>query len=319
MIRIYRSLSDIASEARGRAVTIGNFDGVHIGHRSLFRRVTELGRAHGWVPSVLTFDPHPTKIVAPARAPKLLTTVGERIELMRSEGIEEVFVLPFDRSFSELAPDEFVQRVLVDGIGASAIVIGENFHFGKSQAGNVQALRALGDRLGFCTHVVRSFTMRGLTVSSSEVRRLITSGDVSFAGRLLTRPYALSGEVVPGFGVGSKQTVPTLNLRTSAEVMPANGVYITRTTDMSDGRQWNSITNVGTRPTFGGEGLTVETFLLSALDGPTPETIRVELLRRVRPEQKFESPEALKQQILRDVAKAQAFFRRLSRFVRRCG
>ena len=156
---------------------------------------------------------------------------------------------------------------------------------------------------------------RRLVVSTSEVRTRIEGGEVSLAGRLLERPYALSGDVVPGHGVGSKQTVPTLNLHTEAPVLPHNGVYITRTTDPETGRRWNSITNIGIRPTFGGDKLTIETFLLDAFDGATPSRIRVEFLRRVRDERKFESPEALKSQILRDVGRAQAYFRRLARWV----
>ena len=169
-------------------------------------------------------------------------------------------------------------------------------------------LRKLGDLYGFRTEVVLGVSLRQRMVSSSEVRRLILAGDVSTAGRLLERPYALAGDVVHGQGIGSKQTVPTLNLATDAEVIPATGVYITRTNDVNSERSWHSITNVGYRPTFDGQGLSIETFLLSAFDGSTPERIRVEFLRRVREERKFESPEALKAQIMKDVARATGVF-----------
>ncbi len=162
---------------------------------------------------------------------------------------------------------------------------------------------------------------RGRAVSSSEIRRAVESGKVALAARLLGRPYATAGEVVPGHGIGSKQTVPTLNLRTHAQVLPSTGVYITRTFDAESERSWNSITNVGYRPTFadasGGQELTIETFLLDRLEPPAPERIRVEYLRRVREERKFETPEALKAQILCDVGRAQAFFRRVTKWVRR--
>jgi riboflavin kinase/FMN adenylyltransferase len=154
---------------------------------------------------------------------------------------------------------------------------------------------------------------RGQIVSSSEIRRLIETGDVARACRMLGRPYSLSGEVVPGQGIGSKQTVPTLNLHTLAEVLPLRGVYITRTWDLGSDRRWNSISNIGYRPTFGGDTLTIESFLLERFEEPTPERIRVEFLRRVRDERKFGSPEALKAQIFRDVRQAQTFFRRLKR------
>jgi riboflavin kinase / FMN adenylyltransferase len=172
-------------------------------------------------------------------------------------------------------------------------------------------------RYGFETRLLAPVKWRGLVISTSEVRTRVQNGEVSLAARLLERPYALSGDVVPGHGVGSKQTVPTLNLRTQAQVLPRNGVYISRTTDPDTTRVWNSITNIGVRPTFDGDALTIETFLLDPFDGKTPPRIRVEFLRRVRDERKFESPEALKRQILYDVGRAQAYFRRLARWVAR--
>jgi riboflavin kinase/FMN adenylyltransferase len=169
----------------------------------------------------------------------------------------------------------------------------------------------LGARFGFETRVVEAVHRRGRVVSSSSVRRLIEAGNVGLAARLLGRAYSLAGDVVAGEGIGSKQTVPTLNLDTRAQVLPGRGVYITRTRDLDDGRRWNSITNVGYRPTFQGHTLTIETFLLQGLEGPSPRHIRVDFCCRVRDERKFESAEDLKAQILRDVSRAQAFFRRL--------
>jgi riboflavin kinase/FMN adenylyltransferase len=292
-------------------VTIGNFDGVHAGHRQLLRRVVELAREHHLKPVVLTFDPHPTRVVAPHRAPRLLTTIEERVALIREQGVEEVVVLPFTADVALLFPHEFVERILVGRLHAQIVMVGDNFRFGHKQSGDVNTLSELGLRFGFQTHIVNAVTVRGRVVSSSEIRRLIEEGNLAMADRLLERPYALSGDVVSGHGIGSKQTVPTLNLRTPAEVIPANGVYITRTRDLETDDRWNSITNVGTRPTFEGGSLTIETFLLSSFDGLTPASISVEFLRRVREERKFESAEALKQQILGDVGRAQTFFRRL--------
>jgi riboflavin kinase/FMN adenylyltransferase len=205
-----------------------------------------------------------------------------------------------------------VERILVEQLRARIVIVGDNFRFGHKQAGDVNTLSELGLRFGYETQIVGAVRRRGRVVSSSAIRLLIEEGHVSTACRLLERPYALTGDVVSGHGIGSKQTVPTLNLRTSAEVIPANGVYITRTRDLETDQRWNSITNVGTRPTFGGNNLSIESFLLSEFDGLTPERIAVEFLRRVRDERKFESPNALKQQILRDVDRAQTFFRRHS-------
>ena len=295
----------------GAVVTIGNFDGVHAGHRQLLRRVMELSREHHLKSAVLTFDPHPTRIVAPERAPKLLTTIEERVALIREQGVEEVVVLPFTAEVARLTPQEFVEQIVVSRLQTRIVMVGDNFRFGHKQSGDVNVLTRLGERFGFQTHIVSAVRERGRIVSSSEIRRLIEAGDVSMACRLLDRPYDLRGDVVSGHGIGSKQTVPTLNLSTPAEVLPARGVYITRTRDLETDERWNSITNVGNRPTFGGRDLTVETFLLSSFDGLTPERISIEFRRRVREERTFENAEALKQQIFRDVSRAQTFFRRL--------
>jgi riboflavin kinase/FMN adenylyltransferase len=199
----------------------------------------------------------------------------------------------------------------VDKLKVRAVLVGANFHFGKRASGDAGALEELGLRYSFETDIIVPVVWRKRVISSSEIRRAIELGDVSTACRMLGRPYALRGAVVPGEGRGSKQTVPTLNLDTQAEVLPKTGVYVTRTRDRNGVREWPSITNVGYRPTFDGHHLTIETYLLAALDGAPPEEISVEFLRWVRDERKFENPEALKVQILRDVNRAQAYFRRL--------
>jgi riboflavin kinase/FMN adenylyltransferase len=310
MFRIYRSLGEIGPDARPSAVAVGNFDGVHAGHRKLLRRTVALARERGWHPSVLTFDPHPTKVVAPDRAPKLLNTTEQRWELMQTEGIEQVFVLPFDLEFSKLSPEEFARRVLVEGVSAAGVLVGQNFRFGAKQAGDVPLLTRLGNGFGFCVEVVPSVYVRGRMASSTEVRNLLQKGAVSLACRLLERAYWIDGQIVSGHGIGSKKTVPTLNLDTAADVIPADGVYITRTVDLDDSREWQSISNIGVRPTFDGRERTIETFLLTKLEGETPRRIRLEFLKRVRGERKFESPEALKGQILHDVKQANSYFRR---------
>lgn len=317
-MRVFRSLDEVPADFGPSALTIGNFDGVHYGHRRILRRVKELAEAHGWKASVLTFHPHPTKVVAPQRSPLLMTTPERRIELMQEEGIEQVLILPFTRELAQLSPAGFVKELLVARLGARAVLVGDNFRFGHKQAGNVQVLRELGERYGFETEIVGAVSCRGRVVSSSGIRDLVREGSVSLAGRLLLQPYALEGDVVSGRGVGSKQTVPTLNLATAAEVIPARGVYITRTRDLDRARQWNSVTNIGYRPTFGESvELTIETFLLEPLTGETPRRIRVEFLRRIRNERRFNSPEELKSQIFRDVRAAQNYFRRAKAWIGR--
>jgi riboflavin kinase/FMN adenylyltransferase len=308
---IYHSVENVPDDFGPCAVTIGNFDGVHKGHTQIMRRVASVAQEHGWKAAVLTFDPHPSKLVAPDRAPLLLTTPQERARLILDQGIDEVLILPFTMQVAKLSPEEFVRQILSDKLKARAVLVGDNFRFGNRAAGDAHTMEELGRKYGFRTEVVGAIAWRGRIISSSEIRRLIQAGDVSLACRMLGRPYSLSGVVVPGEGRGASQTVPTLNLDTGAELLPKVGVYITRTHDRKSTREWPSITNVGYRPTFDGHRLTVETYLLSTLEGNPPAEISVDFLRWVREERKFENAQALKSQILRDVGRAQTFFRRL--------
>ena len=310
-MRIYRSLDEVPADFGPSALTIGNFDGVHTGHRSILRRVKQIAAERGWKPSALMFDPHPARVVAPPPAPRLMTPPEQRASLMAPEGIEQVLILPFTTDVARLTPEQFARQIVAGRLGARAVLVGDNFRFGHDHAGNVETLRELGSRLGFETEVVPAVTRRGRAVSSSTIRGLLESGRVSLAARWLERPYALEGEVVAGRGIGSRQTVPTLNLSTAAELIPKTGVYVTRTRDLDTQRAWNSVTNVGYRPTFGDSTqLTIETFLLDPLAGETPRRISVEFLWRVREERKFTNPEALKARILRDAAAARRYFAR---------
>src|SRR5580704_6598441 len=290
---IYRSLTETPDDFGPCAITIGNFDGVHAGHRQILRRVAALAREEGWKSAALTFDPHPAKLVAPASAPRLLTTLEERARMILGQGIDEILILPFTPEIAALDPEDFVREILVDKLKARAVLVGANFNFGKRAAGNAAMLEQLGGRFSFETDIIEPVVWRQRVISSSQIRRAIAEGDVSTARRMLGRPYALSGVVVPGEGRGSKQTVPTLNLDTQAEVLPKNGVYVTRTRELSGKLEWPSITNVGVRPTFDGHNRTIETYLLSSLDGAPPQEIAVEFLHWVREERKFENAEAL--------------------------
>ncbi|MFN7932607.1 MAG: bifunctional riboflavin kinase/FAD synthetase [Bryobacteraceae bacterium] len=312
-MRIYRSLDEARGEFGPCALSIGNFDGVHLGHQALFRKVCEVAARQGWKASVMTFSPHPTQVVAPQRAPRLLSTVEQRCQWMGETGIEQVLVLPFDRELAAKSPEEFVQHILVEALGVKAVFIGQNFRFGHRQAGDAALLERLGPLYGFEASGVTPVRWRRHLISSSELRGLVTSGQVMKAARMLGRCYALEGVVVRGHGIGSKQTVPTLNLSTTAEVLPGEGVYVTRTECLDTGRSWKSISNIGFRPTFSGDALAIETYLLDPLEGATPERIRVSFAHRVREERRFETAELLKLQILRDVGRAMAWHRRYSR------
>lgn len=309
-IRVYNGLESTPDGFGPCALTIGNFDGVHAAHRRIMERVAARAKEHGWTAAVLTFDPHPTKLVAPARAPRLMTSLDQRCALMETAGVEKVLILPFTPEIAKLTPEEFARDILVNRLKARTVLVGANFRFGAKAAGNTATLKKLGTQYGFETEVLPAVRRRSRTVSSSEIRGLIRAGNVYLAGRMLERPHFLEGKVVSGHGIGSKQTVPTLNLETTAEVLPGNGVYVTRTTGLDNGRRWPSVTNIGVRPTFNGDGLTIETFLLEPLEETPPTRIRVEFLHRIRDERKFENPAALKAQILRDVGQAKAWFRR---------
>lgn len=315
---VYRSLAGVPDNFGPSALTIGNFDGVHFGHRRILRRLKAIAQEKGWKASVLTFDPHPTRVVAPQRTPPLMTSPDRRAQLMQEEGIEQVLILPFTPELALLEPTDFVRQLLVERLGVRAVLVGDNFRFGHRQAGDVHLLIGLGRELGFETEVFQTVKCRGRIVSSSFIRELIRDGKVSIAARLLERPYALEGDVVSGRGVGAKQTVPTLNLATAAEVVPASGVYVTRTHDLDAARGWPSITNIGYRPTFGDSNeISIETFLLSQFEGATPRHIRVEFLWRVREERKFPTPDALRIQILKDAHTAQSYFRRVKAWIGR--
>ncbi|MBI3682531.1 MAG: bifunctional riboflavin kinase/FAD synthetase [Acidobacteria bacterium] len=308
--RIYRS----PDEARGCfgpcALSIGNFDGVHLGHQSIFAEVVGAARAGGWIPAVLTFDPHPAKVVAPDRAPHLLSTMEQRCRWMGECGIGHVLVLPFDRQTASLSPEEFVQSIVVETLDARAVLVGDNFRFGRRQAGDTQTLLALGARYGFQARALPAMRLRGAVISSSEIRKRLLAGEVAKAARMLGRFFALEGPVVKGHGVGARQTVPTLNLESAAEVLPAAGVYVSAARDADSERRWPSVTNIGYRPTFEGDRLSIETFLLEPLAGPPPLRLGVELTHRLRQERKFESPEALREQIMRDAERARRWHRR---------
>jgi riboflavin kinase/FMN adenylyltransferase len=316
-MRIFHSVAEVPADFGPSVVTIGNFDGVHLGHGEIMRRVTALARERDLTPTVLTFDPHPARVLAPERAPKLISTIGQRLRRLESEGIKAALLAPFSFEFARLTPEEFVRDVLAGALKARVVLVGEDFRFGYKQSGNIETLRELGARFGFELQPVPAVAGHGTRISSTRIRELVSAGKVSRACRLMGAPYALEGRVVSGHGIGSKKTVPTLNLAVENELLPKAGVYVTRTRDEASGREWKSITNVGYRPTFQGtaEGtaLTVETFLLEAPPDQTPERIEVAFLAFVREEMRFETPELLKARILRDAAAAKRFHARFAR------
>jgi riboflavin kinase/FMN adenylyltransferase len=236
------------------------------------------------------------------------------MEWFNALGLEAAVVLPFTLELARLSPEEFVEQILVRDLHVKTVLVGENFHFGHKQAGNVKLLKELGAKFGFDVQIVCPVQYRGEIVSSTIIRREVAEGDVSHAGRLLGRPFALTGEVVSGTGTGSKFTFPTLNLAAEQELLPARGVYITRTQLEGETHSHRSVTNIGMRPTFNGSSLSVETHLLDFQPPTTPKRIEVRFWKRLREEKKFSGPEELRAQIARDIARANKFFSRLRRF-----
>ena len=310
---IFRSLDQAAAHAQPCALAIGNFDGVHLGHQALLAKTVELALTQRLQPAVLTFHPHPTTVVAPERVPLNLCSLEERLNLLAQRGVQAITVLPFTPEVSRFSPEDFARRVLQHALQTRHVIVGGNFRFGCDQAGTPETLAALGPSLDFRNTFLPPVFLRGELVSSSSVRRHLINRRLARANRLLGRCFTISGPVVSGQGIGSRQTVPTLNLQPGPDLLVPRGVFITETFDPATGRRWQSITNNGVRPTFGGDHLTVETFLLSPFSPPAPDYITVEFRSFLRPEQAFPDAQALRSQILRDVARAQSYWRRVAK------
>ncbi len=291
--------------------TVGNFDGIHLGHQKILRGVAERARAMHALAAAVTFDPHPLKVLRPHDAPPLIATLGQRLAGLEEMGLRAALVLRFDVELSRLSPEEFVRGILVEALGLRAILVGANFRFGHRQGGDVKLLGELGKRHGFGVEIVPPVVVRGEVVSSSAIRQAVQEGRVGHAARLLGRPFALSGEIHRGTGRGSQAVFPTLNLAAEQELLPARGVYATET--RVAGRLYRSATNVGVRPTFDGQGLSVESHLFDFSEKLTAGPMEVHFWKRLRDERKFTGPEALRAQIVKDLARARRFFQRLDR------
>ncbi len=303
-----------ASSARGSVLAIGNFDGIHLGHQAILRAAVLRAAKTKDVATALTFDPSPRKILRPESAPMRLSTNAQRMDWFGTVGLEAAVVLPFTLDLARLSPQEFVEQILVRGLHIRAVLVGENFRFGHQQGGNVALLRELGARHGFAVEIIPPVALDGEVVSSTAIRREIAAGNVTHAARLLGRPFALTGEIVTGTGTGRRFTFPTLNLKPEQELLPARGVYITRTLLEGETRSRRSVTNVGMRPTFNGASLSVETHLLDFSGEVTAKRMELRFWKRLREEKKFTGPEELRSQIARDIASARRFFTRLRRF-----
>lgn len=284
-------------------LTIGNFDGQHLGHRVLLHDVVQRAKSAGGTPMVLTFDPHPVRVLAPHVNLRFLTMPDEKLAYFRDAGIAEVLFVEFTQAFAALSPDQFMELVLRDGIGVKDLFVGEHFAFGKGRAGRIADLVRFGRDAGFRVHPVRPHLVDGEIVSSTRIRHLIKQGDVRGAARCLGRHYALGGVIVPGEQRGQKLGWPTANLNLPSDrVIPADGVYATKA--LCGVRTLDSVSYIGTRPTFGAGDRLLEVYLLDAQEDLYGQTIRVEFVERIRGDQTFQSADALSAQIEADVRQA---------------
>lgn len=313
-MEIIRDLRELPPLPHGSAITIGNFDGVHLAHQQLLGHVAKMARSLKSASAAVTFEPHPIRFLAPDRAPKILTPLPQKARLIEHEGIDLLVVLPFTRELAHLLPADFVQQILVGQLKAACISVGPNFRFGYRQAGDVNSLKELSQKNGFTLEVVPNVEIRGQAVSSTRIRNLLSEGRVHMAGRLMGRPFSNSGVIVSGRGDGRRYGVPTLNLSPREEQLPQVGVYVTQSRIGAATLQ--SVTNVGYSPTFGNHPLTIETYLLDFEGDVQEDEMEVEYLHRLRDEMKFQNPAVLKVQIQDDVRRSLKFFRLLERFQR---
>ncbi len=308
-LSIFRSVAEVSAGFGPSVAAIGNFDGVHMGHREILSAVVAEARKLGARAVAVTFDPHPGQFLHASATPRLLTPITERLRLLSLTGIDAAVVLPFNAALAALPAREFVSHILVDALNVRSLHEGDNFRFGHRAEAGIPELTALGAEFGFAVHVHPPVHVRGLEVSSSAIRERLAAGDVTRARWMLGRPFEVRSTQIRGRGIGTRLLVPTVNLAIYDGQLPAFGVYVTRL--RVEGLNFQAVTNVGNRPTFGAPSFAVESHILDfepvEVDEQTP--MELDFLLRLRGEIKWPSPEALKEQIGKDVAKAKRYFR----------
>ena len=308
-MRVFRSIGEIPAGFGPSVAAIGNFDGVHLGHREILSAVVKEARTTGARAVAISFDPHPEQYLRPEQAPQLLTPMHERLRLLATTGIDAVVVLPFDAKLANLSARDFARRILAGALRVRGLHEGHSFRFGRGAEAGVAELKALGAELGFAARVHEAVRVHGLEVSSSAIRVLVAAGDMRRVRWMLGRPFSVLSTQARGRGIGTRLLVPTVNLADYDGLLPAFGVYVTHL--KVNGRAFQAVTNVGNRPTFGEASFAVESHILDFepvdMDQTTP--IELEFLLRLRGEIQWPSPEALKAQILKDVARAKRYFR----------
>ncbi|MFZ1701879.1 MAG: bifunctional riboflavin kinase/FAD synthetase [Pyrinomonadaceae bacterium] len=297
-----------ANIMRPTVLTLGVFDGLHLGHQRIMQTVVTRARAVGAVPTAITFDPHPRAVLHPESAPPLLQTLDQRLANFDVLGIEQAIVIKFDREFAGQPAEDFLTDIVHDRLHAREVYLGHGFAFGKDRGGNIELLRSMGNKLGFVADEVEEVQLRGRRVSSSAIRRLLAEGRVNLARRMLGRPYGVEGVIIRGNRRGHTIGFPTANLKPHNRVIPRFGVYATAT--LIDGVWRKSITNIGVRPTFESDAEpSIESYIFDFDRDLYGDVLRVRFLHRIRDERKFNGIDELKAQIEKDTARARNYFR----------
>jgi len=282
------------------AITIGNFDGVHLGHQAMLARLMARAASVGGAPSVLTFEPHPREVFTPADAPTRLTSLREKLEILRALGVAHVHVCRFTRGFAAITAEEFVRRILVDGLKARYVLVGDDFRFGSRRAGDIDLLRRMGSDLGFETETLPTVEAAGQRASSTAVREALAAGDMALAAQMLGRPYSISGRVVGGDKLGRKIGYPTANIQLKHNRPPVKGIFAVQVQGL-DRPDWPGVASLGTRPTVHPDGKpALEVHLFNFDQTIYRKHVRVEFLHKLRDEAKFPSLDALIEQIGKD-------------------
>jgi len=307
-MKIVRDTQSLREEFSNTVLTVGSFDGVHLGHRRILDEVIEQARQTGGKPAVLTLDPHPRQFFAPEHAPPILTTMEKKAALLEAAGVEVLFILPFDASVATKDPVAFVDEILLGKCGAQSLVVGHDFRFGKGAAGDYELLLELAPKRGFNVTQAPALLIDGERVSSTSIRELLLLGDLESVAKFLGRRYAIVGEVERGRGVGTELGFPTANIKPHHNATPAQGVYIGEAT--VSGTRRPAAINIGFAPTIPHDEMTIEAFILDFDQDVRGERIEIEFLERIRGEVRFPSKEALIEQIGQDVAKVREHFAR---------
>lgn len=302
-MEVYQGVENIRRSLKNPVLTIGNFDGVHRGHQALFQKAKEWADKFGGESVVITFHPHPLQVLAPGQALVFITPHERKLELIALCGIDVAIVVPFSTDFAKMSANDFVRVLLVNKIGPKAIVVGEDYRFGYGREGDTRFLQRMGNQYGFKVETLSGVQLEGTVVSSTLIRQLIQEGDLREAGKLLGRPYEISGVVVPGHQRGGRLLgFPTANISLAGQAPPKPGVYAVQVE--VDNENYGGAANVGCNPTFGGTQLSVEVFLFDFDQNIYEKSIRVRFLERLRDEKRFSGPDELASQIRKDVEKA---------------